>query len=65
MTACMIGEKELFSTRIKFYYAAFSFGEKGAKEKAWQKEKRRKKVSPSAEGEEGFAPSTAQAFEKA
>ena len=32
---------------------------------AWQKEKRRKKrISRSAEREEGFAPSTAQTFEK-
>ncbi|MBQ7336211.1 MAG: hypothetical protein IJW92_07050, partial [Clostridia bacterium] len=32
---------------------------------AWQKEKRHKEaISPSAEGEEGSAPSTARAFEK-
>ncbi|MBQ7336131.1 MAG: hypothetical protein IJW92_06645, partial [Clostridia bacterium] len=45
--------------------SAFSFDQEGAKEKAWQKEKRHKEaISPSAEGEEGSAPSTARAFEK-
>jgi hypothetical protein len=44
---------------------AFSFDDIGAKEKAWQKEKRRIGVSRSAEREETSAVSTAQAFEKA
>jgi hypothetical protein len=43
---------------------AFSFGVVGAKEKALQKEKRRIEISRSAEREEGYAPSTAQTFEK-
>jgi hypothetical protein len=44
--------------------SAFSFDQVGAKEKAWQKEKRRRGVSRSAEREEGCAPSTAPPFEK-
>ncbi|MBQ9773522.1 MAG: hypothetical protein IJW30_02555 [Clostridia bacterium] len=36
-----------------FVYTAFSFEAIGAKEKAWQKEKRRKKgISPSADGDQ-------------
>ena len=37
---------------------AFSFAHVGPKEKAWQKENGRGDVSPSADGEEGYAPST-------
>jgi hypothetical protein len=42
----------------------FSFGTRGAKEKVIKK-KTPRGVSRSAEREEGYAPSTAQAFEKA
>jgi len=42
----------------------FSLQIEGAKEKAIKKETPWL-ISPSADGEEGFAPSTAQAFEKA
>jgi len=55
-----------FVILYRLFHSAFSFAERGAKEKAWQKEKRRKvAVSPSADGEKGFAPFTAQAFKKA
>jgi len=43
---------------------AFFFDHTGAKKKACKKETPRI-ISPSAEGEEGSAPSTARAFEKA
>ena len=42
----------------------FSLWHKRRKEKRLQK-RNAEDISPSAEGEEGFAPSTAQAFEKA
>ena len=44
--------------------AAFSFAEKGAKEKAFKKKTPLGGVSPSADGEEGFAPSTCVTFLK-
>ena len=47
---------------IKPVCSAFSFGEKGAKEKAWQKEIRRKKVSRSAERDLGRCPKNPQTF---
>ena len=43
---------------IEKRYSAFSFAHVGPKEKAWQKENGREDVSPSADGEEGSAPST-------
>jgi len=47
----------------------FSFGTRGAKEnrlrKLSHKKKTPRRISRSAECEEGYAPSTAQAFEKA
>ncbi len=46
------------------YVSHFSFDTVGAKEKL-SKENAVWEISPSAEGEEGSAPSTAQAFEKA
>ena len=48
----------------KIFYPTFSLQEKGAKKK-FAKRNAERKFSPSAEGEEGYAPSTAQAFEKA
>ena len=66
MRSYFVDQGTRFINLNKLFNFAFSFGKKGAKEKAWQKEKRRiKRISPSADGEEGFAPSTAQAFEKA
>ncbi len=45
-------------------FATFSFDTAGAKEKVYKK-KTPRGISPSADGEEGSAPSTAQAFKKA
>jgi hypothetical protein len=44
--------------------AAFSLQERGAKKKLTKRNAVRR-ISPLARGEEGYAPSTAQAFEKA
>ena len=44
--------------KSKLSTPAFSFAHVGPKEKAWQKENGREDVSPSADGEEGSAPST-------
>jgi len=43
---------------------AFSFDQIGAKEKAWQKEKRRKRISPPAGGDRRFAAGARKTFEK-
>jgi hypothetical protein len=43
-------------------FPAFFFDTAGAKKKAWQKRNAVKEISPSAEGDEGFAPSTCAAF---
>ncbi|MBQ9773194.1 MAG: hypothetical protein IJW30_00850 [Clostridia bacterium] len=48
----------------KFVHAAFSFDQKGAKEKAWQKEKRRKGDFALCGARGGRCPSTPQTFEK-
>ncbi len=46
------------------FLAAFSLQERGAKKKLTKRNAERG-ISPSADGEKGFAPFTAQAFEKA
>ena len=55
--------KRLFVKSYKFV-SHFFFEAKGAKKKL-SKRNAEKGISPSNGGEEGFAPSTAQAFEKA
>ncbi|MBQ1962709.1 MAG: hypothetical protein II369_01165, partial [Clostridia bacterium] len=44
--------------KSKLSTPAFSFAHVGPKEKAWQKENGREDVSPSADGDQGCAPST-------
>jgi len=47
------------------FISRFSLCKQKAQREKLTKEKRRREISPSADGEEGYAPSTSQAFEKA
>ena len=57
-------DKSVQSIELHKFLSRFSLAGKGAGEKL-AKENADMEISPSAEGEEGFAPSTSQAFEKA